>query len=76
MRASYRVSLTKTRRVWAAVTAHPRASCKDLCRLSGIRSTSTVQYALNRLHDAGYIERLPGRARTLRVIVPFVRQYG
>ena len=38
----------------------------------GVASTYTVQRAMIRLRDAGYIEFAHGRERARRVLVPFV----
>ncbi|MBR3893759.1 MAG: hypothetical protein IKJ35_01280 [Clostridia bacterium] len=40
-------------------------SVRDLCRMLGYRSTSTVQMYLNRLEDYGYIRREDGKSRSI-----------
>jgi DNA-binding MarR family transcriptional regulator len=49
--------------VLAAWKDDPRASLRELCRKTGIRSTSTVSYHLDRLEEDGLIKRVPGQAR-------------
>jgi len=42
-------------------------SVREIGEAVGLRSTSTVQYNLNALEDAGYIERDPNLKRTIRL---------
>lgn len=42
-------------------------SVREIGEAVGLRSTSTVQYNLNALEDAGYIERDPNLKRTIRI---------
>jgi predicted transcriptional regulator len=60
-----------TRRVWAAITKKPHASHREIARVTGI-ALSTVNDALHRLRDAGYISFNDGQVRTTQIIVPFV----
>lgn len=57
------------RHVWAAVTATPQASCREMGITLGI-SYSTVAAAIRFLHDCGYIESEYGQSRGRRVVVP------
>jgi repressor LexA len=43
-------------------------SVREIGRAVGLRSSATVQKHLNVLEDEGYINRLPGRARTIQVL--------
>ena len=61
-----------TRRVWAALTSDPQASYRELAQRVGVASTYTIECAMVRLRDAGYIEYAPGASRARRVLVPFV----
>lgn len=42
-------------------------SVREIGAALGLKSTSTVQYNLNALEDAGYIERDPNLKRTIRI---------
>lgn len=42
-------------------------SVREIGKAVGLKSTSTVQYNLNALEDAGYIERDPNLKRTIRI---------
>jgi repressor LexA len=42
-------------------------SVREIATATGYASTSTVQYVLNRLEEAGYIERDPLLKRTIRI---------
>ncbi len=41
---------------------------RELCTATGIKSTSTVHYALNKLETAGYIRRNPLKTRAIELI--------
>lgn len=70
--ASYRKQLRNTRRVWAALSANPRQSVRQLARDLGLYYV-TVYHALHRLHDAGYIQwDRSEKAGAWKVVVPFV----
>lgn len=43
-------------------------SIRELCRLVGIRSSSTLHSYLIRLREEGYVTSVPEKPRTLRVI--------
>jgi len=43
-------------------------SIRELCSLTGVRSSSTVHSYLTRLKAEGYIASVPEKSRTLRVI--------
>jgi DNA-binding transcriptional ArsR family regulator len=61
----------RVRRVWAAVSATPHASRRELmARLD--MSYGAISAALDALEDAGYIETVPGAARARRIVVPFI----
>lgn len=64
---------TRTRRVWAAITANPRISSRELAAAVGLRSTSTAHHHVAKLVQAGYVER-EGRARGFAVLVPLYVQ--
>ena len=40
---------------------------REICEFTGIKSTSTIHYTLNKLEKKGYIEKLNGMPRTIRV---------
>lgn len=67
----YAVSPKLARRVWAAVSAEPCASTRELADMAGC-AHSSVRLALRRLRDVGYIDFPDGASRARRVIVPFV----
>ncbi|MCB8988103.1 MAG: hypothetical protein H6661_10190 [Ardenticatenaceae bacterium] len=50
--------------------AHDGASpaVRELARMCNLASTSTIDYHLGRLEEAGLIERPPGLARVIRVV--------
>jgi DNA-binding IclR family transcriptional regulator len=66
--------LTCVRLVWAAVTAHPDATRRELAAAAGL-PLSTTNAAVRKLRDAGYIDYRNNRNRTTRIIVPFVAPY-
>lgn len=41
---------------------------RELQRACGLRSTSTVHLHLEALHRKGYLERVPGTPRAMRVV--------
>jgi DNA-binding MarR family transcriptional regulator len=73
MQRRYGTHLTQRniRRVWAAVTANPRASKKELGRALRL-SYGAVAGTLRFLNDAGYIHFEKSTKRAITVLVPFV----
>lgn len=59
------------RAVWAAVSAAPQATAKELATQTRI-PYGRVAAALRMLRDAGYIDFAPCTAHARRIIVPFV----
>ena len=43
-------------------------SVRELCKLTEISSTATIQYHLNNLRDKGYIESDVHRYRSIRIL--------
>lgn len=43
-------------------------SIRDLCRLTGIKSTSNVSYHLEVLEKGGVVRREPGTMRSVRLV--------
>ncbi|GEA15323.1 MAG: repressor LexA [Moorella sp. (in: firmicutes)] len=43
---------------------------RDICRATGLRSSSTVHGHLNRLEKKGYIRRDPTRSRAIEILTP------
>ena len=43
---------------------------REICRATGIRSTSTAHARIRRLKNLGHLDAEPVRARTLRVVAP------
>jgi DNA-binding MarR family transcriptional regulator len=68
-------SIDTTRRVWAALTATPDASIRELATRLGI-AISTVASHRRRLREAGYIAFEDGGVRATRVLVPLYVQQG
>jgi hypothetical protein len=68
---TYLLSPKAIRRVWAAVSAHPRSSLRELCILSSL-SLTTVQVAMRYLHEMGYITSEPRATRARTIIIPFI----
>jgi len=66
------ISARNVRRVWAAVTLKPQASCRELGRLLRMQH-SNVARALKVLRDAGYVEQPTRSARARRIVVPFMQ---
>lgn len=67
----HHVTLRNARRVWAAVTAHPQATVRELGGELGM-PFGTVAAALRLLRDAGYVEFDAASARARRVLIPFI----
>lgn len=63
-----------TRRVWAALTANPDATIRQIRARTGLHADA-VQLAIYQLESAGYITRDPRTARGRRVVVPFISQF-
>ena len=68
------VRLAIVRAAWAYISAHPRASTREVARGIGVRTVSTAARALRILEDAGYIRRpvTPARRSLGRVYVVVV----
>lgn len=66
-----RVAFDNTRRVWAALSADPCRTVRQLTHDLGL-THDTIISALRRLSDAGYIDYEPRAVRARTVIVPFV----
>jgi galactokinase/mevalonate kinase-like predicted kinase len=64
------VASATIRRVWAAVTATPRASVRDLAHRERL-PVRAVQVALHVLRDAGYIDFAARSCRARTILVPF-----
>jgi DNA-binding transcriptional MocR family regulator len=67
------LSTRNVRRVWAAITATPYASQRELAQALRI-SHGAVSSALRLLKDAGYIQFPKCASRAVEVLVPFVVQ--
>lgn len=65
-----KVSLSTTRRVWAAVSAEPNASVRELAAAAGC-GVAQAHHALHELQHAGYVTLGYG-SRARRVNVPFI----
>lgn len=58
------------RAVWAAYTARPGASYREIGRLVGL-APSTVMHAKEELARYGYLRYAERTARSVRVVIPF-----
>lgn len=59
------------RRVWAAVTARPHASKRELAYRLGL-SYGAVAGALRLLNESGYIQFSKNTKRAITILIPFV----
>ncbi|OIQ61676.1 LexA repressor [Moorella thermoacetica] len=46
-------------------------SIRDICKATGLRSSSTVYNYLNKLEEKGYIRRDPSRSRAIEILTPY-----
>ena len=65
------VTVAVARRVWAAVTATPQATLREIAARADT-SYSVAGAALRLLRDAGYVDFDHGTDHGRRVIIPFV----
>jgi hypothetical protein len=74
MQRRYGTHLTTTniRRVWAAISATPHASKRELAHALRLSYGATAG-ALRMLKGAGYIAFEPGSKRAVTILVPYIR---
>lgn len=60
-----------TRLIWAIVTEEPTLALREIAKRAGLRAFSAVFYHLKKLLSAGYIQRVRGENRAIKVVVPF-----
>lgn len=64
------LTMRNIRRVWAAITANPRASKREIADDLDL-AFSSVGGALRFLKDTGYICSPKGASRAITIVVPF-----
>jgi hypothetical protein len=67
-------SVQTLRATWAALTADPGATNRELRRRVGVGSIDTIRRAKQTLRAAGYIDYQDRTNNTTRIIVPFVTE--
>lgn len=65
------ISIRRVRLVWAAVSAHPQATIRELATVVGFEY-GDVARALRVLENAGYIEHPHNVNRARRILMPYV----